>query len=202
MKSLSSFVITIVVLYFEAFQDEIRNQQEWNEGDQSKNGAGRDNGEASRRQMRVSVAEDRKGPQRTPLTVADEKDSGFVVPVKDGGKLCVVRGDITKETTDVIAHLSNPEGSMNGGVAKALVKAGGREIERDRSKKGTVRMYETVLTCAGKLRAKYVAHMSGPSNLDSQDIKKCLQDCFENVKKQQCTSISIPAIGTGVLGTS
>ena len=195
-----------------AFQDELRKQPEWR---QTPSEVGEKEERVSRKKRRRPIAEssskdkhaemakeveisEARAPSQPPLIT--EKDNGTIsIFVRDGVKIHVVRGDITKQNTDVIAHMSNPDMSMAGGVAKALIKKGGEEIKEETKKETQVAKYSTVLTTAGRLQAKYIAHMAGPDSPNSNDIEKCITNCLKETTDRNCTTISIPAIATGQL---
>ena len=131
-----------------------------------------------------------------------EEEKVMSIQVGDGKKVEIVKGDITKETTDVIAHLSNANLAMTSGVATALVNVGGQEIERackENSKSRRKQVGTTVLTTAGRLAAKYIAHMVPAGTPNSSEIDKCIVDCLKLVSEKEFESISFPAIGTGAL---
>ncbi len=84
------------------------------------------------------------------------------VQVGEDKEVEIVKGDITKETTDVIAHLTNPDLILKGDVATALAWAGGQDIERECQDNVNLLSNPnatTILTTAGRLDAKYIAHM-------------------------------------------
>ena len=193
-------------LSIKAFKDELRKQPGWRQtasevGSRKERrkpveeNESKENEKAMAEEIIVSEAH---APLKQPV-ITDEDDGGVSVFVQDEVKIQVLRGDITKQNTDVIAHLSNPGMSMGGGVAKAIIKTGGNQIERESEKKKPVQKYSTVLTTAGRLQAKYIAHMAGPDSPNSDDIEKCITNCLKEIIDHNCTTISIPAIATGQL---
>ncbi|XP_046849875.1 protein mono-ADP-ribosyltransferase PARP15-like [Xenia sp. Carnegie-2017] len=124
------------------------------------------------------------------------------IKVCDDKEIYIVKGDITKETSDVIAHVTNPHLVMGSGVARALSKAGGREIERACElllKRDAPLHFNTVLTTAGNLKANYIAHMVAGNSPSLNEIEKCLKDLFDTITKLELESVSLPAVGTGSL---
>ena len=123
------------------------------------------------------------------------------------GTLCfkVQPGDITKETTDAIVIISNPELDMQkGGAGVAVLKSGGDSIQKECSRQGHQRPGSVVVTSAGDLRARFIFHIVPPHPLDTRSIKVSVMKCLEEAEKRprRITSISFPAIGTGNLGIS
>ena len=134
-----------------------------------------------------------------------EKEGNNVMCIqvqKTDKEIEIVKGDITKEATDMIAHLTNPGLSLKGAVAMALRSIGGQDIEREcqRLAESTeLNIATTALTTAGQLDAKYIAHMVASNNPSLNEIEKCLSDCLKTASEKECESISFPAVGTGSL---
>ena len=70
----------------------------------------------------------------------------------------VVEGDITQLDVDAIANAANNRLWMGAGVAGAIKRVGGEEIEREAVAKGPIEVGEAVATGAGRLQARYVIH--------------------------------------------
>ena len=73
-------------------------------------------------------------------------------------KIEVYKGDITQLEVGAVVNAANNRLWMGDGVAGALKRAGGKEIEAEAVKKGPIPVGEAVATGAGKLKAKYVIH--------------------------------------------
>src|SRR5207248_11157324 len=71
------------------------------------------------------------------------------------------RGDISQARVDAVVNAANNHLWMGAGVAGALKRAGGAEIEREAVAKGPVAIGEAVVTTGGELYAKYVIHAAG-----------------------------------------
>jgi O-acetyl-ADP-ribose deacetylase (regulator of RNase III) len=114
----------------------------------------------------------------------------------------VVQGDITKLSVDAIANSANNELWMGSGVAGALKRAGGEEIERDAMAKGPIPLGDAVATRAGRLKARWVIHgaVMGGRKLDTSAtyISSATRRCLEIADKLACGSLAFPAFGTGV----
>jgi len=68
-------------------------------------------------------------------------------------ELEVVDGDITALAVDAIANAANDHLWMGAGVAGAIKRAGGDEIEREAVAKGPIPVGSAVATGAGRLHA-------------------------------------------------
>ncbi|XP_070541360.1 protein mono-ADP-ribosyltransferase PARP9-like [Ptychodera flava] len=124
-----------------------------------------------------------------------------------GTKVSIKYGDITKEMVDAIVNDANDKLQHNGGVAAAIVKAGGYSIQRDSDKitdKRTLNVGEVVCTKAGSLPCKAVLHVVGPywKPYDADTVTAYLYDCCWNLLTKASNwdykSVAIPAIGTGI----
>jgi O-acetyl-ADP-ribose deacetylase (regulator of RNase III) len=92
---------------------------------------------------------------------------------------------------------------MGAGVAGALKRAGGTEIEREAVAKGPIGIGEAVVTSGGALPAKYVIHaaaMGQDLRTDRSKISKSTRNALNRAKEIGATSIAFPALGTGVGG--
>ena len=70
----------------------------------------------------------------------------------------VVEGDITQLEVDAIANAANNELWMGAGVAGAIKRAGGAEIEREAMAQGPIEVGSAVATSGGNLHARHVVH--------------------------------------------
>ena len=118
-------------------------------------------------------------------------------------KLEVVEGDITQLEVDAIANAANDRLWMGAGVAGAIKRAGGEEIEREAVAKGPIDIGDAVATGAGALKARHVIHgavMGQDLRTNGELIGRTTRRCLEVADELGCTSIALPAFGTGVGG--
>ncbi len=126
-----------------------------------------------------------------------------------GQSLQIVQGDITIEEVDAIVNAANEQLAHGGGVAWAISKKGGKAIQEESDEwvrqHGQVSHTHPAWTSGGLLPAKYVIHAVGPvwiNGRDDEDQK--LQDAvtgsLQVADELKCTSISMPAISTGIFG--
>jgi len=123
----------------------------------------------------------------------------------DHGSIEVLRGDIADQDTEAIVNAANNHLWMGGGVAGAIKRKGGEEIERDAVAQGPVEIGQSVMTSAGKLKAKYVIHsavMGQNLHTDASMIKNATRTALELAENKGMVSLSMPALGTGVGGFS
>jgi O-acetyl-ADP-ribose deacetylase (regulator of RNase III) len=94
---------------------------------------------------------------------------------------------------------------MGAGVAGAIKRAGGDEIEREAVAKGPIAVGDAVATGAGRLRAQWVIHgaVMGQDLVTSAElIERTTRRCLEVADGLGCESLGLPAFGTGVGGFS
>jgi O-acetyl-ADP-ribose deacetylase (regulator of RNase III) len=120
-----------------------------------------------------------------------------------GVKLEVVEGDIAALEVDAVANAANDHLWMGAGVAGALKRAGGAEIEREAIAKGPIERGTAVETTAGRLPARYVIHgavMGEDLRTDADLVRRTTRSCLELADELGCRSLALPAFGTGVGG--
>ena len=118
-------------------------------------------------------------------------------------KLEVRDGDIAAVEADAIANAANDHLWMGAGVAGAIKRAGGAEIEREAMAQGPIELGTAVATTAGRLPARWVIHgaVMGPDLRTSADlVRRTTRSCLELADELGCRSLALPAFGTGVGG--
>ena len=119
--------------------------------------------------------------------------------------LKVIQGDITEQETEAIVNAANNHFWMGAGVAGAIKRKGGAEIEQEAVSQGPIEVGGAVLTSGGKLKSKYVIHAAGMGQdlrTDAEKVKKSTFNSLKLAEEKKIHSISFPAIGTGVGGFS
>jgi O-acetyl-ADP-ribose deacetylase len=118
-------------------------------------------------------------------------------------------GDITQVDTDAIVNAANNELWMGSGVAGAIKRAGGDEIERDAISKGPIEVGQAIASTAGQLPHKRVIHAAamgfqGGSMIPAtaESIRQATVSAMAVADEEGLTSLAFPALGTGVGGFS
>jgi O-acetyl-ADP-ribose deacetylase (regulator of RNase III) len=115
----------------------------------------------------------------------------------------VVEGDITQLDVDAIANAANNRLWMGAGVAGAIKRVGGEEIEREAVAKGPIEVGEAVATGAGRLHAHYVIHgavMGQDLQTNADLVGRTTASCLHAADELGLASLALPAFGTGVGG--
>lgn len=125
----------------------------------------------------------------------------------DGRTIRLVKGDITRLKVDAIVNAANSWLRHEGGVAAAIVKAGGKVIQEESRKiveqNGPVKVGEAVYTTAGSLEAKYVIHTVGPRMGEGDEdwkLRNAVLNSLKLAERLGLSSIAFPAISTGLFG--
>ena len=115
----------------------------------------------------------------------------------------LIEGDITALAVDAIANAANDRLWMGAGVAGAIKRAGGEEIEREAVAKGPIGLGDAVATGAGRLRARHVIHgavMGQDLRTSGNLVARTTRRCLEVADELGVESLALPAFGTGVGG--
>lgn len=111
--------------------------------------------------------------------------------------------DITTLEVDAIANAANTQLLHGGGVAGAIARAAGPELERESRERAPVALGDAVATTAGALPARWVIHAAtmepgGPTGDDA--IRGATESALRVAEELGCHSVALPAFGTGVGG--
>ncbi|XP_060785283.1 protein mono-ADP-ribosyltransferase PARP14 isoform X3 [Neoarius graeffei] len=139
----------------------------------------------------------------TPTSTTSQNQPKFLNPFQASDTEVIVhgvlvnlkKGDITKETVDVIVNSNNSSLDLDTGVSGAILKAAGKSVEDECKKHGQQKQNGVVLTSGGKLSCKHIAQMVGPNN--AADITTSVDKILKLCESTASATIAIPAIGTG-----
>jgi O-acetyl-ADP-ribose deacetylase (regulator of RNase III) len=118
-------------------------------------------------------------------------------------ELEVTNADVTKLEVDAIANAANTELRHGGGVARAISRAGGPEVQRESDQKAPIDLGEAVETTAGDMPARWVIHaatmeLGGPTS--AEIIERATRSTLAKAEKLGARSLALVAFGTGVGG--
>jgi len=117
-------------------------------------------------------------------------------------RLSLVEGDITELAVDAIVNPANSLGLMGGGVAGAIRKRGGSEIEREAVKSAPIPIGKAVATRSGTLPCRFVIHaptMNQPAEkTDIERVRRAIQAALQCADGVGLKKIAFPGMGTGV----
>lgn len=118
-------------------------------------------------------------------------------------ELEVLQADVTQLDVDAITNAANTHLRHAGGVAAAIARAGGAELQRESREKAPIGLGEAVETTAGDMPARYVIHaatmeLGGPTS--AKIIERATGSALAKADELGCRSLALVAFGTGVGG--
>jgi O-acetyl-ADP-ribose deacetylase (regulator of RNase III) len=118
-------------------------------------------------------------------------------------ELEVLESDITRLEVDAITNAANTDLAHGGGVAGAIVRAGGRAIQEESDRLAPIELGEAVATGAGSLPARWVIHaatmrLDGPTS--AEVIRAATESALSRAEELGVRSLGLVAFGTGVGG--
>lgn len=122
-----------------------------------------------------------------------------------GQHLQLVHGDLTEEHVDAIVNAANAHLQHGGGVAGAIVRRGGAQIQQESDAwvrdHGLITHDSPALTGAGHLSCHHVVHAVGPvwgeGNEDAK-LHAAVAGALRMADQRGFSSLALPAISTGV----
>jgi len=115
----------------------------------------------------------------------------------------LTQGDITDLKVDAIVNAANAQLILGGGVAGAIRKKGGPQIQEECNIIGGTFVGGAVITGGGNLKAKHIIHAVGPRMGEGGEDRKLKNATLNSLKlmdKHGLSSIAFPAISTGIFG--
>ena len=119
------------------------------------------------------------------------------------GKIVLMQGDLTEMETDAIVNAANNDLKLGGGVAGAIRRKGGEEIQRECDAIGAIPVGAAAITGGGRLKARYVIHaasMQLGGSTTARALRTSTAHSLHLAKEKGLKSVAFPAIGTGIAG--
>jgi O-acetyl-ADP-ribose deacetylase (regulator of RNase III) len=118
-------------------------------------------------------------------------------------ELEVLAADVTELDVDAITNAANTQLKHGGGVAAAISRAGGPQIQQESTEKAPIGLGDAVETTAGDMPARYVIHaatmeLGGPTS--AEIIAQATRSTLSKADQLGCRSLALVAFGTGVGG--
>lgn len=130
-------------------------------------------------------------------------------PIDGDRVLEVVHGDLTREAVDVVVNAANGWLAHGGGVAGAILRRGGLDIQLESDvwveRHGKVPTGGVAVTSAGALPAKRVVHAVGPvwhggEREEPELLREAVTNSLDAATGLDAESIALPAISSGIFG--
>lgn len=115
----------------------------------------------------------------------------------------VLDTDITQLEVDAIANAANTQLMHGGGVAGAISRAGGPEVQRESHERAPIGLGEAVETSGGEMPCRWVIHaatmeLGGPTS--ARIIRDATASTLRRADELGAKSLALVAFGTGVGG--
>ncbi|HML21263.1 MAG TPA: macro domain-containing protein [Aggregatilinea sp.] len=121
----------------------------------------------------------------------------------NGVVVALMQGDITDLDVDAIVNAANSELILGAGVAGAIRRKGGPDIQVECLAIGYCEVGSAVITGGGNLLARHVIHAVGPrmgEGSESGKLGSAVRTSLDLAEENGLHSIAFPAISTGVFG--
>jgi O-acetyl-ADP-ribose deacetylase (regulator of RNase III) len=126
-----------------------------------------------------------------------------------GATVRAVEGDLTAMEVDVVVNAANVQLRHGGGVAGALARAAGPDLQRESDAwvrtHGPLRDGVAAVTAAGRLPARHVVHVAGPvhdpARQDNADrLAAAVAAALDAAAERGARTVAMPAISAGIYG--
>ena len=122
-----------------------------------------------------------------------------------GGKIEVLRGDITKLDVDAVVNAANTTLLGGGGVDGAIHRAAGPELLAECRTLGGCRPGEAKITRGYRLPSRFVIHTAGPvwrggKHGEPETLANCYRNSLQLAVENEIKTLAFPAISCGVYG--
>jgi O-acetyl-ADP-ribose deacetylase (regulator of RNase III) len=118
-------------------------------------------------------------------------------------RIVIQQGDLTEMDTDAIVNAANNDLILGAGVAGAIRRKGGDEIQRECEAIGSIPVGFAAITGGGKLKARFVIHaasMQMGRATTAEALRGSTAHALRIAAERQLKSIAFPAVGTGIAG--
>lgn len=118
-------------------------------------------------------------------------------------KIVIQQGDLTDMDTDAIVNAANNDLHLGAGVAGAIRRKGGEEIQRECDAIGSIPVGYAAITGGGKLKARHVIHaasMQLGGGTTAANLRTSVAHSLRIAAERGLKTIAFPAVGTGIAG--
>ncbi|MHB8754896.1 MAG: macro domain-containing protein [Candidatus Acidiferrales bacterium] len=122
---------------------------------------------------------------------------------KIADKVILLQGDLTEMAADAIVNAANNDLQLGGGVAGAIRRKGGEQIQRECDAIGSVPVGGAAITSGGHLKARHVIHaasMQLGGRATAQALRNSTAHSLRIAARNNLKIIAFPAVGTGIAG--
>jgi len=123
--------------------------------------------------------------------------------MKNRDRIEILQGDLTEMDVDAIVNAANNDLQLGGGVAGAIRRKGGPQIQQECDKIGTIPVGGAAITSGGKLKARHVIHaasMQLGGRTSAHALRSSTAHSLRIAARHCLKSVAFPAVGTGIAG--
>lgn len=116
-------------------------------------------------------------------------------------EIIILQGDLTEMDVDAIVNAANNDLQLGGGVAGAIRRKGGDEIQRECDAIGSIPLGGAAITSGGRLKARHVIHaasMELGGRTTAADLRSSTAHSLRIASEHNLETIAFPAVGTGI----
>lgn len=124
-------------------------------------------------------------------------------------EVAAIVGDLTRLDVDAVVNAANVHLRHGGGVAGALARAAGPDLQSASTRwvddHGPLEVGQAAVTGAGELPCRWVVHVAGPVYGEGQPddethLRAAVRGALEAASGAGATSVALPAISAGIYG--
>lgn len=118
-------------------------------------------------------------------------------------RIVLEQGDLTAADVDAVVNAANSDLQLGGGVAGAIRRKGGPEIQKECDRIGPIPLGEAAVTTGGQLKARYVIHAASMrlgGRTSAESLRTATRNSLARASEKGIKSIAFPAVGTGIAG--
>lgn len=114
----------------------------------------------------------------------------------------IAQGDLTDFAGDALVNAANNYLQLGSGVAGAIRRKGGPQIQEECDRIGKIKVGEAALTGAGNLPVKYLIHAAvlGDQPATLETVREATRSALVLAQVKGIETLAFPLLGTGVGG--
>jgi O-acetyl-ADP-ribose deacetylase (regulator of RNase III) len=146
--------------------------------------------------MRKSCTHDQAAYGRQALETENSPMSIF-------DRIEILQGDLVEMDTDAIVNAANNDLQLGGGVAGAIRRQGGAQIQAECNEIGTIPIGGAAITSGGNLKARHVIHaasMELGGRTSAHSLRSSTAHTLRIAAQLGLKTVAFPAVGTGIAG--
>ena len=115
----------------------------------------------------------------------------------------IEKGDLAGYEVDAVVNAANNDLILGGGLAGAIARRGGPEIQAECDRHGPVKIGQAAITTAGRMPAKHVIHQASMrlgGRATAESLRHSTRAVLALAEENGIETLALPATGTGIAG--